>query len=164
MAWRTRRAPRGRYRYRERVDVGGGPGSYRRLEVPPNCDLTLGMVCTDKRADDRTVWEMVADGRFANPVGNLQGGFLAAFADSAMAATAVRWALRSNPARRVRCANAEMKMSFFAPVAVGTPLTCGARVLSGGSRVIFVEAEVCAADHLLVAKASSTYIATVADA
>ena len=136
----------------------------RRVDVPPNCDLTLGMVCSDKQADDRTVWEMVADGRFANPVGNLQGGLLAAFADSAMAATSVRWARHANPGRRVRCANAEMKMSFLAPVEIGLRLTCDARILSGGSRVIFTEAEVFVPDRLCVAKASSTYILTVTDA
>ena len=43
------------------------------MQVPPNCDLTLGMVCIDKSEPGRTVWRMTADERFANPVGIVQG-------------------------------------------------------------------------------------------
>ena len=52
------------------------PATDRRLQVPPNCDLTLGMVCVDKPTDGVSVWRMLADERFANPVGMVQGGFL----------------------------------------------------------------------------------------
>ena len=37
----------------------------KRVQVPPNCDLTLGIVCTDKSEPGRTVWRMLADERFA---------------------------------------------------------------------------------------------------
>ena len=97
---------------------------------------------------------MTADERFANPAGVLQGGFLAAFCDSAMGAAAVTFA----GGRRVSAANAEMKVSFLAPVAVGAVLTCEAVVVSGGGRVAFVEAAVTTADGRLVARASSTYL------
>ena len=43
------------------------------VQVPPNCDLTLGMVCVDKSEPGTTVWQMPADERFTNPVGVLQG-------------------------------------------------------------------------------------------
>ncbi len=62
------------------------------VQVPPNCDLTLGMVCVDKSEPGTTVWQMPADERFTNPVGVLQGGFLAACCDSAMGAATVTWA------------------------------------------------------------------------
>lgn len=125
-----------------------------RLQVPPNCDLTLGMVCVDKSEPGRTVWQMAADERFANPAGVLQGGFLAAFCDSAMGAAAVTHA-RGRP---VRVANLELKTSFLTPVPVGTPLTCEAVVVAGGARVAFVEATVTAAEGTLAARASSTYL------
>ena len=51
-----------------------------------------------------------------------------------------------------------MKISFFAPVPVGTALTCTAEVVSGGRRTAFVEATVTAADGTVVARASSTYL------
>ena len=82
-----------------------------RMQVPPNSDLTLGMVCVDKSTPGRCIWRMRADERFANPAGIMQGGFLGAFADSSMGAAAVTFV----QGRRVFCANAEMKISFLAP-------------------------------------------------
>ncbi|MGH8981260.1 MAG: PaaI family thioesterase [Acidimicrobiales bacterium] len=123
------------------------------LQVPPNCDLTLGIVCVDKSEPGRTVWQVRAHERFANPAGIMQGGFLAACVDSAMGAAVVTAADRP-----VRIANAEMKVSFLRPVQVGSLLTCDANVISGGSRVVFVEATVTNADGTAVARASSTYL------
>jgi len=134
------------------------------MQVPPNSDLTLGMVCLDKATPGRCTWRMTADERFANPAGIMQGGFLGAFADSAMGAAAVTFVR----GRKVFAANAEMKISFLAPVPPGAVLTCTAEVVSGGSTVAFVEASVWAdvagaiagADPAgrLVARANSTYI------
>ena len=132
------------------------PPADRRVQVPPNCDLTLGMVCLDKATPGRTVWRMVADERFANPVGIVQGGFVAAFADSAMGAASLTFARE----RKVFSANAEMKISFLKAVTVGSTLTCTATVISGGNRAAFVEAEVVDHDERLVAKATSTYLLT----
>jgi uncharacterized protein (TIGR00369 family) len=124
------------------------------VQVPPNCDLTLGMVCIDKSEPGHTTWRMPADERFTNPVGLIQGGFLAACCDSAMGAATVTWA----QGEKVFSANAEMKISFLAPVRAGGMLTCASRVVSGGRRVAFVEAEVTDDEGRLVAKASSTYL------
>ncbi len=129
------------------------------MQVPPNCDLTLGMVCLDKSEPGHTVWRMPADERFANPAGLVQGGFLAAFCDSAMGAASVTWArARRLGGGKVSSANAELKISFLAPVRAGGWLTCTAQVVSGGTRVAFVEAEVVDAHERPVARASSTYI------
>jgi uncharacterized protein (TIGR00369 family) len=143
-----------------------------RLQVPPNSDLTLGMICLDKSVPGRCVWQMTADERFANPAGTMQGGFLAAFADSSMGAAAVT----SVRGRKVFSANAEMKISFLAAVPPGAILTCTAEVVSGGATVAFVEASIVAttaeaantaggdgtgaapAAGRLVARANSTYI------
>jgi uncharacterized protein (TIGR00369 family) len=126
----------------------------QRAQVPPNCDLTLGMVCLDKVDPGRTVWRMLADERFANPAGVVQGGFLSAFADSAMGSATVTWAR----GRRTWSANAELKVSFLRPAIVGSTLTCTAVVIGGGRRAVFVEAEVLDEAGRLVAKASSTYL------
>lgn len=130
-----------------------------RLQVPPNCDLTLGMVCEDKSEPGRTRWRMVADERFSNPAGIMQGGFMAAFCDSAMGAAAVTHAR----GRKVSCANVEMKVSFLGAVEPGTELVCAAEIVGGGSRVAFAEARVTAGDRL-VATASSTYVLTPREA
>src|SRR5579863_7067011 len=118
-----------------------------RMQVPPNSDLTLGMTCVDKATPGHSVWRMRADERFANPAGIMQGGFLGAFCDSSMGAAAVTFV----EGRKVFAANAEMKISFLAPVAIGAELTCDALVVSGGARVAFVEATVTAADGAMVA-------------
>jgi uncharacterized protein (TIGR00369 family) len=130
-----------------------------RMQVPPNSDLTLGMTCVDKAAPGRCTWRMAADERFANPAGVMQGGFLAAFADSSMGAAAVTFV----EGRRVFAANAEMKISFLGAVGTGADLKCTAEVVSGGARVAFVEASIVAQvpgepEPRLVARASSTYL------
>jgi uncharacterized protein (TIGR00369 family) len=123
------------------------------MQVPPNSDLTLGMVCLEKATPGRCTWRMTADERFANPAGLMQGGFLGAFADSSMGAAAVTFVR----GRKVFVANAEMKISFLAPVPPGAVLTCTAEVVSGGATVAFVEASIWS-EGRLVARANSTYI------
>jgi len=135
-----------------------------RMQVPPNSDLTLGMRCVDKSVPGRCTWVMTADERFANPAGIMQGGFLGAFADSSMGAAAVTF----TEGRKVFCANAELKVSFLAPVPPGAELTCTAEVVSGGRRVAFLEASVNArgpgeTGERLVLRASSTYVYTDRD-
>ncbi len=125
-----------------------------RIQVPPNCDLTLGMTCVDKATPGRSLWTMRADERFANPAGIIQGGFLAAFADSAMGAAAVSAA----GDRKVFCANAELKISFLEAVAPGTVLECEAEVVRSGKRVCFVEATVRDDRGKALARLSSTYL------
>jgi uncharacterized protein (TIGR00369 family) len=117
------------------------------------------MVCIDKADPGRTVWCMTADERFANPAGTIQGGFLCAFIDSAMGSATVTWARD----RKVFSANAEMKVSFLKAARVGSLLTCTATVVSGGSRLLFTEAEVVDDDQRAIARASSTYLLTARD-
>jgi len=97
---------------------------------------------------------MKADERFENPAGIMQGGFLAAFCDSSMGASAVTFA----QGRKVNVANAEMKISLMRAVQTDSLLTCTATVTSGGKRVAFLEAEVRDDEGRLVAKATSTYL------
>ena len=130
----------------------------QRIQVPANCELTLGMTCVDKSEPGRTVWQMRADERFANPAGILQGGFLGAMADSAMGAAALTMA--AGAGRKVFAANVEMKTSFLAAARVGSVLECTARIVSSGSRVAFAEAEVVDDRGRVVARASSTYLYT----
>ena len=127
-----------------------------RIQVPANCELTLGMTCVDKAQPGRTVWRMRADERFANPAGIVQGGFIGAMADSAMGSAALTYA--KGAGRKVFASNVEMKTSFLSPARVGTMLECTALVVSGGARVAFAEAVVVDQDGQVVARASSTYL------
>jgi acyl-coenzyme A thioesterase PaaI-like protein len=71
-----------------------------------------------------------------------------------MGAATVTWAQGD----KVFSANAEMKISFLRPVRAGGFLTCASRVVSGGQRAVFVEADLTDDDGRLVARASSTYL------
>jgi uncharacterized protein (TIGR00369 family) len=124
------------------------------LQVPPNCDLTLGLTCVEKGADATTVWRMRVDERFLNPAGIVQGGFLSAMMDSAMGASAVL----SVQDRKVYVANTEMKSSFLRPARSGDVLTCTATVLKPGKVVAFLQARVLDDRGNLVSTASSTYL------
>jgi uncharacterized protein (TIGR00369 family) len=112
------------------------------------------MVCIKKDDPGVTVWTMTAEERFCNPVGMMQGGFIAAFLDSAMGASSITAAR----GRKIYSANAEMKVSFFRPVPMDSFLTCTATAVSSGSRVNFVEGDVVDQDGKLVARATSTYV------
>jgi uncharacterized protein (TIGR00369 family) len=74
-----------------------------------------------------------------------------------MGASTITWAAADGrpPARS---STAEIKVSFLRAVKPGTTLTCTATVVSGGSRVAFVEADVVDDEGQRVARASSTYI------
>ena len=124
------------------------------LQVPPNCDLTLGLICLDKSVPGHTVWQMRADERFLNPAGIVQGGFLSAMLDSAMGASAVS-ALEG---RKAFVSNAELKVSFLRPGREGEVLTCTATVSSRGRTVMFLEGTVVNDEATEVARATSTYI------
>jgi uncharacterized protein (TIGR00369 family) len=124
------------------------------LQIPPNCDLTLGLVCIDKSTPGTSVWQMHIDERFLNPAGVVQGGFISAMMDSSMGAAAVS-SVRQG---KVSVANTEMKSSFLRAVRPGDLLTCTATVLKAGAVITFVEARVADADHRLVATASSSYL------
>jgi uncharacterized protein (TIGR00369 family) len=118
--------------------------------------MTLGMTCIDKSEPGVIVWRMRAAEHMANPVGVVQGGFLSAFADSAMSTATVT----NLQGRKANTANVEMKISFLRGAPIGETLTCTARVIGGGNRVNFVEAEIVDSAGRLVAKASSTYFLT----
>ena len=132
--------------------------THRHIQIPPNCEVTLGMTCVDKAQPGRTVWRMLADERFANPIGVIQGGFIGAMADSAMGSATITFARAAG--RKAFSSSIEMKTSFLAPARVGTVLECTARVVQGGARVAFAEAEVVDDAGVVIARASSSYLFT----
>lgn len=124
------------------------------IQIPPNCDLTLGLQCIDKSVPGSTTWQMRVDERFLNPAGLVQGGFLSAMMDSAMGASAVT----GTQGRKVFVANTEMKTSFLRPAWAGDLLTCVATVLKSGTVISFVEAKITNQRRELIATSSSTYL------
>ena len=92
------------------------------LQIPPNCDLTLGLTCIDKSTPGTSVWRMRVDERFLNPAGIVQGGFICAMMDSSMGAAAVTGARQG----KVSVANTEVKTSFVRPARAGAKPQPGA--------------------------------------
>ncbi len=91
--------------------------------------------------------------QYVNSAGNLQGGVLAAFIDATLGATCAAHLPEDHyPAL------AEMKISFLRPVPAGTTITATGRVIKGGKRLLFVEAEVTDESGKLVAKVTGTEI------
>ena len=123
------------------------------IQVPPNCDLTLGLTRLDSDEEGVSVWHARVDERFTNPAGLVQGGFLAAIADSAMGAAAV-----SSAPGRVFVANTDLRISFLRAVRPGDDVTCTARVVRSGRQVTVVEARCLNGRGEVVATASSTYL------
>jgi uncharacterized protein (TIGR00369 family) len=90
---------------------------------------------------------------YCNSAGNLQGGILAAFADSALGA-----ACAAHLPEDVYPAMAEMKISFLRPARSGTTIHAKARVLKPGKRLLFVEAEITDDTGNVLAKVTGTEI------
>jgi uncharacterized protein (TIGR00369 family) len=128
------------------------------ITIPPPCDVTLGMTCVDKSQPGLTVWRMMADESFANPIGVVQGGLLTAMADSAMGSATITFARAAG--RKGYSSSIEIKTSYLAPAKVGSMLECTARVIQGGHRVVFAEAEITDDQGTCVARSSASYLFT----
>lgn len=87
---------------------------------------------------------------FCNPLGNVQGGFVAAMLDDAAAVSAL---VKSG--RRIIVPTLEFKVSFLAAAKVG-PLIAEGRCLKLGQRIAFLEAELFDMDGKSLARMSAT--------
>jgi uncharacterized protein (TIGR00369 family) len=128
----------------------------RRITVPVNDALGFEIVPVQNPSEG-VIFKWKVPEALCNTAGNLQGGVLAAFADSVLGAACAVFLDESDyPAL------AEMKIQIMRPAPAGTTITGTGRVLKTGRRVIFVEAEITAEDGKLIAKASGTELPTPA--
>lgn len=91
-----------------------------------------------------------ARAEFANPTGQIQGGFLMAMLDETMSVAGV---VASNMTAFIP--TLEMKTSFFRPATPGR-LRCIGRVARWGKQIAFLEGELYDGEGRLLAKATST--------
>jgi uncharacterized protein (TIGR00369 family) len=87
---------------------------------------------------------------FTNPLGDIQGGLLAAMLDDTMGPALVATLPPGQFA-----ATLEMKVSYLAPAQVG-PLWGHGRVVKRGGTISFVEADLVDGDGVIVARATAT--------
>jgi uncharacterized protein (TIGR00369 family) len=98
----------------------------------------------------------VADPQLANPMGQVQGGFLTAMLDEVMSVAGL-------VASGMTCVmpTLELKTSFLRPaLANGQTLRGVGRVLKWGKTIAFTEGELFAAEGALIVKASGTAMPT----
>ena len=96
--------------------------------------------------------EYLGKPEFCNPMGNIQGGFVAAMLDDAAAISAI---VKSG--RRIAVPTLEFKTSFFAPAKVG-PLFAEGRCLRVGRTVAFMEADLFDPDARHLARMTTTVL------
>ena len=119
-------------------------------QVPPTA-LLLGfrLIEIDSAAGRvRVAYE--AKPEFCNPMGNLQGGFVAAMLDDAAAVAAI-----AKAQERIVVPTLEFKTSFFGVAKIG-PLFAEGRCLRLGKRVAFMESDLFDPDGKLLARMSVT--------
>jgi len=87
---------------------------------------------------------------YCNPMGNVQGGFIAAMLDDCAAIAAI-----AKSGLRIAIPTLELKVSYFAPAKVGTLFAEG-RCLRLGQRVAFMEADLLDGDGKLLARMTTT--------
>ncbi len=126
--------------------------------MPPTSAL-LGMtVLAVDRAAGTVRLRYEPKPEFANPMGNVQGGFIVAMLDDAAALAAVVKA-----GTRITVPTLELKTSFFGVAKLGAPLYADGRCVKLGKRIAFMEADLSDADGRLLARLSTTALPTPLD-
>ena len=126
-----------------------GPGMPPELIPPASRELGLRVIEID-RAKGTAVIEFDPGERFLNPIGSIQGGFVAAMLDDTFSI-----AMLAACDTQTIAPTLEMKVSYFAAAKPGK-LTGRGRVVHRGKSTGFVESELFDAGGKLLAKASAT--------
>lgn len=123
---------------------------FARFPTPP-CAHTLGWHLLDADPDAGTV-RVGFEGRpeFCNPVGQVQGGFLAAMLDDTMGP-----AVLVKSGGELFTPTIDLHVSFFAPARPGL-LTGEGRVVQLGKTIAFIEAALLDSDGTTAARATAS--------
>lgn len=123
----------------------------RSRNAPPGSVLLGFRMLSLSQADMRVEVEFDAPAeRFANPMGQVQGGYLCAMLDEVMSVSCL-------VASKMTCVapTLEMKTSFFRPAMPGSLRGVG-RVIKWGKTIAFTEGEIFDPEGRLLAKATGT--------
>lgn len=117
---------------------------------PPSAELLgLEILEVDQKNNCVTV-QFEARSDFCNPIGTVQGGFLTAMLDDAMAIAGV---IRSG--FTMHMPTLELKVSFLRPALPGAIRAVG-EVIKFGKSIAFFEGSLYDSDNRLIARASAT--------
>lgn len=120
--------------------------------LPPPSDRLIGWKMTHVEPG-LAVFELMADDRYANPMGTVHGGILAGLADSAMG-----MAFAATLADGESFATVELKINFLKPTWAGR-LQAKARLLKRGRNIGLSTCDVIDHEGHLVAHAVETCLA-----
>jgi uncharacterized protein (TIGR00369 family) len=119
---------------------------------PPRCADTLGISFSNVRPDEGTIEvHFIAKPEFLNPVGAVQGGFLAAMLDDTLGP-----ALAATLGKGEFAPTANLNVSFFRPADAG-PLLGKGRIVRRGRDVCFLAGDLYQ-NGQLIASATATAI------
>jgi uncharacterized protein (TIGR00369 family) len=120
------------------------------FKMPPVAVL-LGWKLIDINAEEKRIkLGFDAKAEFLNPVGNIQGGILAAMLDDTMGPLVVAATNRESFGTTI-----DLNVSFIRPVKPG-PITATAQITGMGARVAFMEGKLFDANERLCARATAT--------
>jgi uncharacterized protein (TIGR00369 family) len=126
---------------------------FANAKTRPPCSETLSLELTQVDQAKGTIrLKMVGLPQWCNPRGALQGGFVTAMLDEAMAVAGI---VAGELAFAVP--TLELKTTFLRPCAAG-PVEAEGRVIRWGKSAAFLEADLFDSDGRLVARASSTVL------
>ena len=130
---------------------------FRAAKNPPRGSALLGFEMTAvSQAERRVEAIFIASEAFANPMRQVQGGYLCAMLDDVMSVACMVSSGMTHVAPTL-----EMKTSFLRPApADGATLRGVGRVVKWGRTIAFTEGELWNADGKLLAKASGTAMPT----
>jgi len=117
---------------------------------PPSAALLGLEILEIDQKKDRVVLQFEARPEFCNPIGTVQGGFLTAMLDDAMAVAGV---IRSG--FTMHLPTLELKVSFLRPALPG-PLRAVGEVLKYGRNIVYCEGSLYDQKNRLVARSSAT--------
>jgi uncharacterized protein (TIGR00369 family) len=118
---------------------------------PPAAALTLGFKMLEIDSDKGTIRaQFSARPEFVNPMGNIQGGFLAAMLDDTLGPALVATLGKNEFAPTI-----ELKVNFIRPARVGTLIGTG-RVVARGGSIAFLAGELSTEQGELIATATAT--------
>jgi uncharacterized protein (TIGR00369 family) len=118
------------------------------LELPPKCAREIASNFLEYRPGDSLIAEITVPQRYANAVGLLQGGFLAAMFDDLMGP--LSYLTAKGPTTTL-----ELSTNFLRPVMVGEKIVLVAKVRKAGRSAIHITAEATNSDGKLVATSST---------
>ena len=124
----------------------------QRGEAPPPPAVALLGMSLDEVENGRTVFSIVADELFENPMGTMHGGIVATLVDTAMGC-----AISSTLPAGASFTTLELSTNFVRAITTTTGRIYGeGRVIHGGGRVATTEARVYDDNGTLYAHATST--------